>query len=212
MLTKLNFLSSILVGSMGNYMFYATRRDRDIIRQWINSEPEVAWIVKTSEQDGLCSWKAVHEIDMLEDQNYALWHINSGSLNIWNGRQNVPDEVIGDPFEGWTGKVKTPGATAPWFGGNLPGPYHFGFSDGGREAPGSLGRSDVTWDEDRYKVIGKPAHPEAKRWWNKLIRFIKKSSTPIERTVLKKGKSRLAYVFPDAKLQIEQGRHRDINR
>jgi hypothetical protein len=197
---------------MGNYMIYATKRDADVIRRWINNEAEVAWIIKTSEQDGSCSWRAINEIDVLEEQTYALWHTRSGSLNIWSGKPGIPDEVVADPFDGWTSKVEDSGATRPWFGGNLPGPYHFSFSDAGREAPGSLGRSDFTWDEDRYKAIGKPADPEAKRWWNKLIRFIKKSSTPIEWTVLNKGKSPIAYIFPDAELQIEQGRHRDINR
>lgn len=197
---------------MSEIIFYATTHDADAIRLWINEEPDVAWIVKVAEQEGIHHWKAVGAIDNLEEQSYALWHTKSGPLNIPSGSIHTTDETVPDPFAGWSEK-KTPdaGASQPWFGSNSPGPYSLNFVEAGREAPGSLGRSQITWLEDRYKAIGKGAHPDAKLWWTKLKRFVKKSSVAIPLVELVSGKSPTAYVFPDAKLQIDQGRHRDVN-
>jgi hypothetical protein len=197
---------------MGIMMIYATAHDAELIRQWINDDPDVAWIVKVAEKAGICQWKVVSAIEVLEEQSYKLWHVRSGSLNIPSGNSGVPDEIVSDPFVGWTEKVAREGATYPWFGGNMPGPYFFAYNESGREAPGSLARSDFSWDEDRYKAIGKPAHPEAKRWWNKLKRFVQANSFQIQWAEITNGKSPNAYVFPDAKAQLDRGRHRDINR
>ncbi|MBY3027348.1 hypothetical protein [Rhizobium leguminosarum] len=193
-------------------IIYATKNDADLIRTWINDEPHIAWIVKISEQDRICQWRAVDAIDVLEEQIYALWHVKSGALNIPSGDRNIPDEIVADPFAGWFQTMQHSGQTSPWFGGNLPGPYTFSFAEAGQEAPGSLARSEFNWLEDRYKSIGKPAHPNAKRWWKKLRRFLDKSSVQVPWTISTNRKRVImAHVFPEAKLQIETGRHRDLN-
>ena len=196
---------------MQNLIIYATKLDSHEIRQWINEEAEVTWIIKVDEKDGIHSWKAVNAIDTLAEQEYALWHIGSGPLNVPSGIRGAPGQIVSDPFAGWSEGKSGTDATRPWFGTNLPGPYHFKFMEAGCEAPGSLARSDMSWAQDRYKSIGKPAHPDAMRWWKKLHRFVGKSSVQIPLTSTAGGKSSSAYVFPDAKLQIDQGRHRDVN-
>lgn len=193
-------------------IIYATKHDADAIRTWINDEPNIAWIVKVAEQDYTCHWKAVGAIEALEEQTYALWHIRSGSLNIPSGDRNIPDAIVADPFAGWFQTMQHSGGTSPWFGSNLPGPYSFTFAESGREAPGSLARSGFHWLEDRYKSIGKPAHPEAKLWWKKLRRFLEKSAIQVPwASVTNRKRIIMAYVFPEAKRQIDQGRHRDLN-
>jgi hypothetical protein len=182
---------------MGEFIIYATKRDADAIRMWINDEPDIAWIVKVAEQDKIYHWKAVSSIDVLQEQTYALWHIRSGSLNIPSGDRNISDAIVADPFGGWFQTMQSKGATSPWFGSNLPGPYTFRFADYGREAPGSLGRSGFGWDEDRYKSIGKPAHQEAKLWWKKLRRFLNKSAVQVPwATVTNRKRTIMAYAFP----------------
>jgi hypothetical protein len=197
---------------VGNFIVYATKHDADPIRKWINNDPDIAWIVKIAEQGSTCHWKAVSAIDSIEEQTYALWHMRSGSLNIPSGDRNVPDAIVSDPFTGWFQTMQRSGATEPWLGVNLPGPYSFAFAESGREAPGSLARSEFCWLEDRYKSIGKPANPEAKLWWRKLRRFLEKSSIQVPWASVTNQKRRImAYVFPEAKFQIDQGRHRDLN-
>jgi hypothetical protein len=197
---------------VADLIIYVTKNDANAIRKWINDELDVAWIVKVEEQENTCHWKAVSAIDALEEQTYALWHIKSGPLNIPSGDRNIPDAIVADPFAGWFQTMQRSGATSPWFGGNLPGPYSFRFAESGREAPGSLARSDFGWSEDRYRSIGKPAHPDAKLWWKRLRRFVENSSVRMPwSSPANRKRTIMAFVFPEAKLQIEQGRHRDLN-
>lgn len=79
----------------------------------------------------------------------------------------------------------------------------------GREEAGSLGRSGFFWNLDRFKAIGKPAHPDAKRWWFRLKRFLARNATVV---AWPDPTGRIkAFVFPDALRQERSGRHRDIN-
>ena len=197
---------------MGEFIVYATKNDADLIRSWINEEPDIAWIIKVAEQGNTCHWRAINAIDVIEEQTYALWHTGSGRLNIPSGDGNIADAVVADPYVGWFQTMEGSGATEPWFGGNLPGPYSFRFAELGREAPGSLARSGFSWPEDRYKSIGNPAHVDAKRWWKKLRKFLDRSAAQVP-WITTTGMKRpiMAYVFPEAELQISQGRHRDIN-
>lgn len=197
---------------MGEFIIYATKSDAGAICKWINDEPDVAWIVKVGEQQNSCHWKAVSAIDKLQEQTYALWHSKSGPLNIPSGDRNIPDAIVANPFEGWHQTMQRGDATSPWFGANLPGPYTFRFSESGREVPGSLARSGFSWAEDRYKAIGKPAHPSAKLWWKRLRLFLERSSFKIPWAIgTNKKRITQAFAFPEARLQIDQGRHRDVN-
>ena len=194
---------------MAFLMLHATAKDISLLRDWINESEDVAWITKVAQSGNKYAWKAAQKIPTIEEQLYAIWHISSGPLNIPSGQSNVPDVLVRDPFEGWTHTLESQTATAPWFGSNLPGPYVFQFRENGREQAGSLGRSDFYWAQDRYRAIGKPAHPDAKRWWNSLKRFIDRSSTKVP---WPDPAGRLsAHVFPDALAQQRSGRHLDVN-
>lgn len=197
---------------MSSLMLYATRADAEMIRDWINADPDIAWIVKVSERNNLYRWMAVEELPKLEEQHYSLWHCQSGPLSVPSGKPEVLDGVVDDPFAGWFQTLPAAGATIPWFGGNLPGPYVFRFAEKGCEAQDSLGRSEFTWLADRYRSSGKPAHPAAKQWWRKLRRFLTNGSVQVPWiSGPHKGPNPLVYVFPQAMAQISAGRHRDIN-
>jgi len=192
---------------------YATRLDADLIRTWINEESCVAWITKVREENHHYEWKAVRELDSIQQQEYALWHMESGHLNIPSGNARRPDAIVHDPFRGWVQNLEHSGKTCPWFGGNLPGPYSFVFAEDGCEAPGNLARSEFNWLGDRYKSIGKPADPVAWKWWRRLQRFVRRSTTAIPwvESLTNRRVAPMAYAFPDAARQIQNGRQRDVN-
>ena len=206
-------LGSTKTPTVPELIIYATEEDSDLIRSWINSESEVAWIVKERELDGWYTWKAVHTLGSLNEQEYSLWHVDSGPLNIPSGSPSIPDEPVRDPFAGWTQRLGHSRATYPWFGGNLPGPYHFKFAHHGSEAPGNIGRSGFMWDENRYRGIGKPAHPSALKWWRRLGRFVRSTATTVPWVSHVSNLKRVpsAYCFPSAASQVAAGRGRDIN-
>ena len=197
---------------MANFIVYATKADADMIREWINNDPDVAWICKIAEHNRSYHWKASSSIATLQEQEYAIWNTKSGPLTIPSGHSNIHDDSIDDPFAGWDQTLSASHATSPWFGGNLPGPYSFRFAEAGREAPGSLGRSGFSWLADRYKSVGQPAHPEAKRWWRRLERFLKQSTDSIPWVPPAEGKRPIkAFVFAEAAAQLRNGRPRDVN-
>jgi hypothetical protein len=194
-------------------IIYATREDGESIRNWIDAEPDIAWIIKERELDGWYRWKAVRKLESLGEQDYSLWHVDSGPLNVPSGSLSVPDEIVRDPFAGWSQRLERSGATSPWFGSNLPGPFHFTFSHTGSEAPGNIGRSSFSWAENRYAAIGKPAHPSALNWWRKLNRFVRKVGVAVPWVSGASNVKRIpkAYCFPSAASQLTSGRGRDIN-
>ncbi len=195
---------------MPELIVYATSHDGESIRDWINDDREVAWIVKTSEKAQAYGWRAQSRIERLLEQEYAIWHIESGPLIVPSGVVNTSDQLVEDPFVGWTQTLDRTGATAPWFGGNLPGPYLFRFRESGKEGPTSLGRSGFYWALDRFNAVGKPAHPYAKRWWNRLKRFVATHATEVGWPSPATASSK-AFVFPDALNQKRAGRQFDVN-
>lgn len=54
--------------SWANIIFYATAVDAELIRRFINDEPQVAWIVKVAEQDRTYTWRAVDRLDAISEQ------------------------------------------------------------------------------------------------------------------------------------------------
>jgi hypothetical protein len=148
---------------MAELIVYASWADVEEIRRFVNEDPEVAWIVKADQSGCNYKWRACLQVESIAEQDYAIWHMRSGPLNIPSGSPNKRDKVVTDPFRGWNQVLDGESHTAPWFGGNLPGPYSFRFRESGGEKAGALGRSGFNWLLDRYKSIGMPAHPEAKR-------------------------------------------------
>lgn len=194
---------------MAEIIVYATLTDVDVIRDWINADASVAWIVKTRESGTTYCWEARQTLDAVAEQDYAIWHIASGPLNVPSDALDVPDIIVDNPFEGWEQTLDYSGATAPWFGSNLPGPFRFRFKESGTEGPFSLGRSGFSWARDRYKPIGKPAGPAAKKWWAKLARFIEANSIA---TDWPESSGKLyAYLFPRAARAHSLGRQLDVN-
>jgi len=196
---------------VGEITFYATRTDADRIRRWINAEDAVAWIVLDAREGTTYRWKAVDVIDTIEPQDYALWHKSSTRINIPARSLDVRDTIVLDPYQGWLQELEEEDETTPWFGDSLPGPYQLHFREEGREKPGSLARSGFFWLGDHFRMIGQGASPDARRWWNRLRRWVRKESTAIPWPFTQPASRSRAYAFPDAYTLIQSGRHPDVN-
>jgi hypothetical protein len=190
-------------------IMYASPRDADLLRRFINDATEVMWIAKVSERECVYEWRAVDELDCLPEGDHAIWHKASGAINIPSGSLQVPDAVVTDPYSGWTQVLDRAGSTKPWFGAN-PAPIFLHVRYGGREDPNLIGRSELAWAADHFRAIGKPAAPEAKRWWQTLRSFVRNHATAQE--WLPGSKSNIkAYVFPDALEHVAKGASLDAD-
>jgi hypothetical protein len=192
-------------------ILYITRPDADRIRDWINAEESVAWIIEAGRSGRTYTWKAVDRLDSLHPQEYSIWHKTADRLTIPSGNLELEDEEVLDPYHGWSQLLERLDATYPWFGAHLPGPYTFRFKERGASAPDSLGRSGFAWAGDHYRIIGKPAHPEAKQWWERLKRFVRENSTPMPWPKGEENSQKRSYAFEDAYSQIRSGRPIDDN-
>lgn len=195
---------------MPELIIYATKKDSDAIRLWLNAEPDISWIVKIGENNGQYDWKAVSEIDLLEETTYGLWPNKSGLFNVPNADTGLSAAVL-DPHKGWQQNLRIAGATQPWFGAE-PTAFSFDFRETGRRDPSHLGRSGFSWLGNRLGCVGRPAHPAASQAWRRLRNFVEKSTFHRPWIAPSLGKRiPTAFVFPDAYEQIEKGREREVN-
>jgi len=190
-------------------IFYATAKDADLLRCHVNDDPDVLWIVKDSERDRHYRWRAVKQLDVLLEQDYALWHRASGPLNVPSGAPAIPDAVVQQPEKGWEQILNDSGCTRPWFGVN-PAPYFLHLRFDGREAPAAIARSEFAWAADHFKPLGWSAAPGSKAWWRELKRFVETHAEarpwpPVP------GSTRKAYVFPQAAEHVANGGTLDLN-
>lgn len=199
------------IDTMAEIILYITKNDSKTIVEWINSESEIAWIVKEYQKGKQYRWKAANSIESLNSTEYRLWKIGSGPLRIPSGNPGTEDSVILNPFQGWEQTLKTDTAEVPWFGVAAPETFGFKFNEKGKEADSSIGRSGFTWIGNYFGIIGISAPDDCKKWWERLKRYIKKNATGIPWPgELGSGKTG-AYAFPEAYQQLLKGRLKDIN-
>ena len=198
---------------MGEIILYLADDDVVEIVDWLNKEPNLAWIRKTGQDGHSYAWKAVDYINEIRPSSYALWKTDAGPLYLPSG-SFAPATEINDPYFGWIQHL-TPendhGSDTPWFGVRRPQTFTFHFRESGKRDPDHLARSGFTWVGNYFRPIGNPAQPESERFWNRLRAFIKKSSTGIPWPYTPEGGRTDAYAFPKAMQQIEDGRTPEVN-
>src|SRR5688500_10902561 len=133
---------------MGNIILYMTSKDSDLLRNWLDGEEPVGWIVSAGRSGFEYRWRATDAVEILTPGEHYLWHKTSGPLNIPSGFLAVADEIVLDPYSGWTQCIDEADAGSPWFGVNLPAPSFLRFATDGRETIGSIGRSELAWPGD----------------------------------------------------------------
>lgn len=196
---------------MAEIILYITKSDAKTIVDWINSEDDIAWIVKDYQKGNLYRWKAIKQLSEIEPKEYCLWKISSGYLRIPSSDPNIKDSIVSDPFSGWEQTLDYDTAEVPWFGSAAPETFGFTFRENGQEFENSIGRSGFSWIGNYFSVIGTKAPDDCKKWWERLKRFIKKHATGIPWPE-DDGKGRVgAYAFPGAYKLLSEGRPKDVN-
>lgn len=200
---------------MAGFSIYLAERDEEVLLNWLNAEP-VVWIISESKSEGQFSWRAVETIESLVPGEYCLWHPETSPLFIPSGNVEVEDTLVLDPFKGWkqSHEKLDSARQVPWFGSGHTGTYSLDYRLKGSETNDSIARSHVGWVGDYWRILGRPAHPIAKKWYNRFFRFVKKQSIGIpwppdieQLGVEKTG----AYAFPRAYTMFAEGKHLDAN-
>ena len=197
---------------MPNVILYLTPNDAQVITDWLNNDPNIAWIIKDQQNNCDYRWRAVDTISEVQSRAYCLWLKNSGPLRIPSGRHDTDDTEVADPFSGWDQRLDNGAAEEPWFGSAAPETFSFVFKTLGTEAADVIGRSSFNWIGNYFNVIGKGAPAESERWWGKFKRFLKKNAIGIPwPDDIDSGARTGAYAFPEAYNALSHGRPRDIN-
>ena len=158
---------------------YAVEQDLADLLSLLNLNDEIAFIVSS----GSGAWQATTSISELIPGRYCLWHVPSGSLPLVRRDGSEPG-TIDDPFLGWEEERAGADPSTPFFGAGAPGIIWLNVRPTGARAPAPetvVGLSSFEWIGDHYKVLGFPARPETKAFWNALGRWIRKRAVKIPR-------------------------------
>jgi len=195
---------------MAEIILHMVDEDTDILRDWINGNNDVAWIVKVRQEGCIYRWQAVSQVDSITPGEHCIWHRQSERLTIPSGNSRLKDGIVADPFLGWDQRLDTDVAQLPWFGSLAPGPFWLHYRAEGRERAGAIGRSGVGWLANYFRQIGKPAAPAPQKWWAQLRRFVQKQAVAISWPPGTASRTR-AFVFPRAYELHCSGAHLDAN-
>jgi hypothetical protein len=134
---------------------------------FINDEPELAFIVST----GPGRWRAVNRVPELPDGEYVLWHDPGGPLMLL--RPNGGEQVIKNPWKGWTEQVPGADSGLPYFGPMCTNVFQLEVRREGI-VPGAGGITSINWIGNRYAPIGRGAADSTRKCWHRLKRWFDK--------------------------------------
>lgn len=184
---------------------YMDEADTSPLLELLNCDPEVAFIVSM----GPAKWIAQKGIDSVVDARYCLWHCPSGSLPLVGGT-GVPDGVIRDPWAGWT-ELRSGADGMPFFGAGHPGVIWWNVRTQSHRTHG-IGLSSFEWIGNRYRLLGRSAHPTTEAWWKKLRKLVKnQKAIRIPRSGSLDGPNAEIWSLPSALDKIRKGMPRDDN-
>jgi hypothetical protein len=184
---------------------YADRTDIQRVLALLNSDNEVAFIVK----DGPKRWKAARTLDQFEDTRYCIWVRSGGSLPLMRS-DGTEGDLIENPWDGWTENRTGADSADPWFGPGHPAVVWLNVRTKGKGTSG-IGLSSFEWIGNHYRIIGSPAPEAVEKWWQRLRRSIKKIGKRIPRDGPIDGSEPEIWALPSARNAIEQGAPRDMN-
>lgn len=197
---------------MPNIIFYATTLDIEVVRDWINAEPDVSWIVKSRQEGNTCYWTLFDQLAAVAERRYyTLWNKQVGPVRTPVAPLQGEYKIVRDPYNGWSQELERKAQSVPWFGEDHRHLVILWFAETSRLGPGYIGRSGFSWSGNRFRVLGDSAHPEVSRWWNRLKRFIKRNSIQVPWPEDVPGTRHIAYVFADAWEKRKQGKRLSTN-
>lgn len=186
-------------------MYLAGDDARSLINR-LNEDDEIAFIVETSPEH----WQAVREVHELPIGMSALWHVPGGPLRVLN--DDGPDEVIKDPWNGWSSPTYT-NAPIPNFGPGWPSTLVLDlFLEDPRTKSdaipmSSLSRSNLGDSSERLGL-----NPTlTQKWWRRFGSWVRRSAIQIPREGSIEGANPEIWCFPEALAQIREGKPRALN-
>jgi hypothetical protein len=182
---------------MPELKIYATEMDFDTIQEWLNNEPQIAYIVS----NGHKRWIAKAKLEAWQGRIVPLWHIPSGPLPL-RPAGNEAYGWITDPWSGWTERLTGADPTEPYFGAGHPGIFRLHVCPCWQ---GKIGVSGFEWIGNRYRMLGHGAHPSTEKWWQRLRRWVKKVAVRVPLGGSGSDVPLAAWTFPDAYSRMQQG-------
>ena len=167
---------------------YLHGNDLELLCEWLNAEKEIAFLVSNGER----KWIAVDRVEKpLIEGKYILWHIPSGPIPV-PGKGAASRVLIKDPWSGWQEKRQAPHLSIPFSTSYQHGPvitghpgvielklWPYGLPRERENGKRIVGLSGFGWLGNYYWAIGRTAHPQTKRWWQRLRRWVAKTATRI---------------------------------
>jgi hypothetical protein len=186
---------------------YVYGDDPDTLLAILNDDPEAAFIVA----DGVGQWKAVKTVSALTEKRYTIWHVPSGPLPLLPATHGSPDDQIVDPWAGWTERRAGADPTSPYFGPGHPGIFWLNLKNHSRADEQTVGLSSFEWIGHRYAKVGCSVEPMTDKWWKKLTKAIKRSSSKVPRGGPSGTFAPEVYALPGAIQAFAEGRKADDN-
>lgn len=205
--------------------FYADEDDFISIIERLNDDSEIAFILPC----GNGKWIAKKQIEQLGKGDHCLWHIPGGEIKQYiEGEKNIISGVlrrllnapkkmseksgtVSNPWNGWKGPHESGKIDVPFLG-NEPNIMQLTVNMTGICNDNAIGMSGFGWIANRYKAVGSPAHKTTVNWWNRLRRWIRKTSAakithlgPLDHPQPE------IWAFSSAYEKIKNGKERDPN-
>jgi hypothetical protein len=182
---------------------YMLEEDVPLVHERLNSDPEVAFIVR----DGPGRWRAVWQVDDIRGKT-MLWHVPGGPLPLLHDQGE--DTFIEDPFAGWCEERPGLDDTVPYFG-----PYCFVSFLLSIWVPGwhvlpkdHVNISGVSWPA--LRVTRSP--PEStRRWWKRLRAFVSGHARLVTRWGPLEGPRADIWAMPASLRALQSGMERAEN-
>src|SRR5215510_15794085 len=89
---------------------YLYGNDLELLREWLNAEKEIAFLVSNGER----KWIAIDRAEKpLVEGTHILWHVPSGPIPV-PGKGAASRVLIKDPWSGWQEKRQAPHPSIPF--------------------------------------------------------------------------------------------------
>jgi hypothetical protein len=188
---------------------YLDTPDLPLLEGFLNDEEDIVFVLASG--DG--TFTTVGSTKLQPNSAYTLWHVPSGEIPT-DCRDNQ-GRIVVDPLRGvHLGAIGLrlevcPGKYQQYVPRAELGKVDLKlFTD-----PTAIGRSGFTWWGNRFKPIGKAAHPTTERWWRRLQRWVSKHAHKVTWTgPLEEANADLRmWAFPFAYTALKTGRPRSLN-